>query len=71
MLIKYMQLARNIRTIREERGYSMRDVARKTHMPLETIEELEANRLKPTVEQLISLSLALEVSVDTLLDDVY
>lgn len=71
MLIKYIQLSRNIRNRREEVGLSEREIARATHIPLDTIIELETNKSRPTVEQLIALSLALDCTVDLLLKDVY
>ena len=71
MIIKYIQLSRNLRRLREERGLSERDVARRIHEPLTVVEDLEANRLRPSIEQLVALSLALDVTVDEILQGVY
>lgn len=71
MIIKYLQLSRNLRRLREDRNLTEREVARMTHEPLAVIQDLEANRLRPSIEQLIALSLAFEVTVDEILRDVY
>lgn len=71
MIIKYLQLSRNIRRLREDRSLTQRDVARMTHESMDTITDIEANRVRPSIEQLIALSLAFDVTVDEILRDVY
>ena len=71
MIIKYLQLSRNIRRLREDRSLTQRDVARMTHESMDTITDIEVNRVRPSIEQLIALSLAFDVTVDEILRDVY
>ena len=56
-----------LRAARELRGLSQRELAEKLDMPPSSIAHFEGNRRKPSFENLLRLSTALEVTTDYLL----
>ncbi len=61
-----MELARQLRTKREERGLSQDEVAKAIFVSRQTISNWENDKTYPDVQGLLLLSQLLEVSIDEL-----
>jgi transcriptional regulator with XRE-family HTH domain len=62
-------LATNLRTLREQAGLSLSELARRSDIAKGTLSQLETGAGNPTIETVFSLSNALGVPVSTLLAD--
>ena len=62
-----MDIGRNISKIRKKRKISRKELAKKTGVPYQTLNNIEAGRVKePGIVALIKIAQALEISLDTL-----
>ncbi|MFB9905935.1 helix-turn-helix domain-containing protein [Allokutzneria oryzae] len=62
-------LAANLRALRERRGLSLSELARRSDIAKGTLSQLESGTGNPTIETVFSLSNALEVPVSSLLTE--
>ncbi|MFH1901763.1 MAG: helix-turn-helix domain-containing protein [Candidatus Omnitrophota bacterium] len=63
-----MNIGKSIARIRENRKISRKELAQKTSVPYQTLNNIEAGRVKePGIAALIKIAQALEVSLDTLI----
>ena len=63
-----MRIARNLKKIRAEKGYSLERVARLADLSLNTIVKIENGvNQNPTIDTLSKIAKALEVGVDDLI----
>ena len=69
MPVDYRKLGDNIRTYRLKKDYSQETLAEETDLSRENINRFENATKKPGLEALISIAIALHVSVDDLLVD--
>lgn len=60
-------LAANLRALREQRGLSLSELARRSNIAKGTLSQLESGAGNPTIDTVFSLSNALTVPVSTLL----
>ncbi len=60
---------RRLRNLRLARGWSLDELARRTHLGPSTISRIETGRQRIALDQLVLLARALGASVDELLDD--
>ena len=61
-------LAKNIRKLRQEKGWSQDELARKADIPFTTLTKIETGVIKkPSVFTVEQIAIALDVSVDHLL----
>jgi transcriptional regulator with XRE-family HTH domain len=58
---------RRLRSLREARGWSLDELARRAHIGPSTISRIETGNRRVALDQLVALARALEVSVDDLL----
>lgn len=58
---------RRLRTLRQARGWTLDDLAARAHVGASTISRIETGRRRLAVDQLVSLTRALGVTVDELL----
>lgn len=56
-------VARNVRRLRHERGYSLSELARRASLAKQTLSSIEAGQANPTVLTLSEIAAALEVPV--------
>jgi transcriptional regulator with XRE-family HTH domain len=61
------ELGERIRRLREERGYSLSELARRSHLARSYIYQLESGESSPTHEKLQDLAAALGVPISSLL----
>lgn len=61
------QIALRVRTIRAQRGESQEAVARRADIATATFSRIENGRNQPSLDTLIAIAAALEVTVDDLL----
>jgi transcriptional regulator with XRE-family HTH domain len=66
---KVQLVARNVRRIRRERGYSQSELARRADLAKQTLSSIEAGEANPTVLTLSAIADALQVSVAHLLTE--
>ena len=64
-----MSIGTNIRKLREERGFKQEQLAEKLGLTFQAISSWERDEYIPETQNLINLAKALDVSVDSLLDD--
>jgi transcriptional regulator with XRE-family HTH domain len=62
------QVGPRLRTLRQERSLSLRDLAAETGISVSTLSRLESGQRRPTLEQLLPLARAHRVSLDELVD---
>ncbi|HEX8868743.1 MAG TPA: XRE family transcriptional regulator [Lentzea sp.] len=62
-------LGANIRAIREQRGWSLSELARRSSIAKGTLSQLESGTGNPTIETVFSLSNALDVPVSSLVTE--
>lgn len=62
-------IGENIRSIREERGLSLEELATKTRVGKDTIEKYEAGEKVPTNQTILKLSTVLDVPASVLLNE--
>lgn len=63
-----MSLGKTIATLREARGWSNAELARRAHLPQGTMQRIESSgSLKTTVQNVAKIAKALDVTIDTLL----
>ena len=67
MVVSYELISRRIRELRVERGLSQAQLAERADTTMPYINHIEKGRKKPSLEMLISIAVALDVSIDTLL----
>lgn len=58
-----------IKQVRIERGIGKRELARKAHIALSYLHDVEQGRKSPTIRTLIKLASALDVPVTALLEE--
>ncbi|MGA6203981.1 helix-turn-helix domain-containing protein [Nocardia testacea] len=58
------QIAPRLRRVREQRGFSLADLARTTGLSTSTLSRLECGRRKPSLELLVPITVALGVRLD-------
>ncbi len=63
-----MQVGPRLRTLRQDRGLTLRELADETGISVSTLSRLESGRRRPTLEQLLPLARAHRVSLDELVD---
>lgn len=64
-----MEIGQRLRNIRSERGLSIRDLARKSGLNVNTLSMIENNKNSPSLETLQQLSFALEIPITTFFED--
>ena len=62
------QVGPRLRALRQERGVTLRDLAEETGISVSTLSRLESGQRRPTLEQLLPLARAHQVSLDELVD---
>lgn len=62
-------MGNKIRQVRLERGIAKRELARRAHVALSYLHDLESGRKSPTIRTLTKLASALDVPVTALLED--
>jgi transcriptional regulator with XRE-family HTH domain len=62
-------VARNVRRLRHERGYSLSELARRASLAKQTLSSIEAGQANPTVLTLSEVAAALEVPIAHLLTE--
>jgi len=62
-------IARNVRRLRHERGYSLSELARRAALAKQTLSSIEAGQANPTVLTLTGIAAALEIPVAHLLTE--
>lgn len=67
MVVSYDLISRRIRELRVERGLSQAQLAEMAETTMPYINHIENGRKKPSLEMLISIAGALDVSIDVLL----
>lgn len=67
MVVSYELISRRIRELRIERGLSQAQLAERADTTMPYINHIEKGRKKPSLEMLISIAVALDVSIDVLL----
>jgi len=67
MVVSYDLISRRIRELRIERGLSQAQLAERADTTMPYINHIEKGRKKPSLEMLISIAVALDVSIDILL----
>ena len=67
MVVSYELISRRIRELRVERGLSQAQLAERADTTMPYINHIEKGRKKPSLEMLISIAVALDVSIDILL----
>ena len=67
MVVSYELISRRIRELRIGRGLSQAQLAEKADTTMPYINHIEKGRKKPSLEMLISIAVALDVSIDVLL----
>lgn len=67
MNLDYEKIGSRIRNLRKEKKYTQEDLASRTDLTYNQIGNIECARSKPSLESLIAISSALEVSTDYLL----
>lgn len=60
---------RRLRTLRQARGWTLDDLAERAHVGASTISRIETGQRRLAVDQLVTLTRALGISVDDLLTD--
>src|SRR5689334_18957705 len=66
---KFCLVARNVRRLRRERGYSQSELARRAELSKQTLSSIEAGEANPTVLTLTAIAGALAVPVAHLLTE--
>jgi transcriptional regulator with XRE-family HTH domain len=66
---KFCLVARNVRRLRRERGYSQSELARRAELSKQTLSSIEAGEANPTVLTLTAIACALAVPVAHLLTE--
>ena len=69
MPVDYKKIGIKIGFVRNRRGYSQEELADKTNLTREFINKIEAATKRPSLDTLIRISNALQVSIDDLLPD--
>jgi transcriptional regulator with XRE-family HTH domain len=64
---KIRDLAANLRSLRELRGLTQADLAKRADMTAASVSHFETGQRAPSLESLVNLAEALQVSVDVLL----
>ena len=67
MVVSYELISRRIRELRIEHGMSQAQLADRVGTTMPYINHIEKGRKKPSLEMLISIAVALDVSIDVLL----
>ena len=62
-------IARNVRRLRLERGYSLSELARRADLAKQTLSSIEAGQANPTILTLTGIAAALEIPVAHLLTE--
>src|SRR5215469_893262 len=62
-------IARNVRRLRHERGYSLSELARRAALAKQTLSSIEAGQANPTVLTLSEIAAALQVPIAHLLTE--
>jgi transcriptional regulator with XRE-family HTH domain len=62
-------VARNVRRLRQERGYSLSELARRAGLAKQTLSGIEAGQANPTVSTLMGIAAALEIQAGHLLTE--
>jgi transcriptional regulator with XRE-family HTH domain len=66
---KFDLVARNVRRLRHERGYSLSELARRANLAKQTLSSIEAGQANPTVLTLAAIAAALGIPVAHLLTE--
>jgi transcriptional regulator with XRE-family HTH domain len=61
-----MNIARNLKRLRKERGYTQGELAKKINAHMGHISRIETGKYNPSVDILIKLAEALEVTLDSM-----
>ncbi len=68
--VSYEKLGANIRRLREERGWSVEELADKAYATIDLVRDAEAGRRRLTVEAVMTFCDAFGVEADALLNGV-
>lgn len=68
-MVNYQQLGRNIAKARCMKGYTQEVLAEKVDVSTVFISQIETSARKPSLETIYRLSMALETSIDTLVEN--
>lgn len=55
-----------LKAVRQERGWSLAEVSRRTGMPISSLSKVENNKMELTLDRLMRISVALEIDVASL-----
>lgn len=64
-----MAISDNIRNFRKEKGYTQKQLAELAGIATITLQQYELGKREPKIEQLLKLSNALQIDINTLLED--
>lgn len=64
-----MSIGENIKKLRKEKGYTQKQLAEMSGIATITLQQYELSKRTPQTEQLIKLSSALQVDINSLLED--
>lgn len=64
-----MAIGDNIRNIRKEKGYTQKHLAELSGIATITLQQYELGKREPKIEQLLKLSNALQIDINSLLED--
>ena len=67
--VSKLAIGTKIRTLRERRGLSLAQVAKRTSMPEVVLSRIEKEEIAPTVAALVNVAAALDTTVDTFFQD--
>lgn len=68
-MINYIALGKKIRKVRIEHNYTQRQLAIKLHFSVKHLGNIERGNARPSLECLVDISIALNISIEYLLSD--
>ena len=67
---KITQFGNNIRALRKEKGWTQEKLADEAEIDIRTVQRIEKAELRPTIDVIISLCLALQVDISKLFEGI-